>query len=132
MTFGAFIRMKICLLLCSFQFAQLIVHYQLNLRDTAKHLGISNGYLCDIEQGRRPAPEGAFVERISSFLELDKQEHEMLLDLAADSRQTVPADLPDYIRQHDIVRAALRVAKEVDATDEEWKAFMEMLQNRQN
>ena len=50
----------------------------------------------------------------------------MLLDLAADSRQTVPADLPDYIRQHDIVRAALRVAKEVDATDEEWKAFMEM------
>ena len=56
----------------------------------------------------------------------------MLLDLAADSWQTVPADLPDYIRQHDIVRAALRVAKEVDATDEEWKAFMEMLQNRQN
>ena len=37
-----------------------------------------------------------------------------------------------HIRQHDIVRAALRVAKEVDATDEEWKAFMEMLQNRQN
>ena len=93
---------------------------KLNLRDTAKHLGISNGYLCDIEQGRRPAPEEAFVERISSFLELDKQEHEILLDL------------PDYIRQHDIVRAALRVAKEVDATDEEWKAFMEMLQNRQN
>lgn len=110
-----------------------LVRSKLNVdRLTAKHLGISNGYLCDIEQGRRPAPEGAFVERISSFLELDKQEHEMLLDLAADSRQTVPADLPDYIRQHDIVRAALRVAKEVDATDEEWKAFMEMLQNRQN
>ena len=106
MTFGAFISTR-------------RKEAKLNLRDTAKHLGISNGYLCDIEQGRRPAPEGAFVERISSFLELDKQEHEMLLDLAADSRQTVPADLPDYIRQHDIVRAALRVAKEVDATDEE-------------
>ena len=119
MTFGAFISTR-------------RKEAKLNLRDTAKHLGISTGYLCDIEQGRRPAPEGAFVERISSLLELDKQEHEMLLDLAADSRQTVPADLPDYIRQHDIVRAALRVAKEVDATDEEWKAFMEMLQNRQN
>ena len=115
MTFGAFISTR-------------RKEAKLNLRDTAKHLGISNGYLCDIEQGRRPAPGGAFVERISSLLELDKQEHEMLLDLAADSRQTVP----DYIRQHDIVRAALRVAKEVDATDEEWKAFMEMLQNRQN
>ena len=97
MTFGAFISTR-------------RKEAKLNLRDTAKHLGISNGYLCDIEQGRRPAPEGAFVERISSLLELDKQEHEMLLDLAADSRQTVPADLPDYIRQHDIVRAALRVA----------------------
>ena len=87
MTFGAFISTR-------------RKEAKLNLRDTAKHLGISNGYLCDIEQGRRPAPEGAFVERISSFLELDKQEHEMLLDLAADSRQTVPADLPDYNPTH--------------------------------
>ena len=119
MTFGAFIgaRRKAA---------------KLNLRDTAKYLGIAYGYLCDIEQGRRPAPEGQFVDRISSFLELDKQEHELLLDLAAESRQSVPADLPDYIRTHDIVRAALRVAKEVDATDEEWTAFMEMLKSRQS
>lgn len=83
MTFGAFIgtRRKAA---------------KLNLRDTAKYLGIAYGYLCDIEQGRRPAPEGQFVDRISSFLELDKQEHELLLDLAAESRQSVPADLPDY------------------------------------
>ena len=67
MTFGAFIgtRRKAA---------------KLNLRDTAKYLGIAYGYLCDIEQGRRPAPEGQFVDRISSFLELDKQEHELLLD----------------------------------------------------
>ena len=117
MTFGAFISTK-------------RKDEKLNLRDAAKQLGIAYGYLCDIEQGRRPAPEGEFVERISSFLELDKQEHEFLLDLAAESRQSVPADLPDYIRKHDIVRAALRVAKEVDATDEEWRAFMEMLRKR--
>ena len=58
MTFGAFISTR-------------RKEAKLNLRDTAKHLGISNGYLCDIEQGRRPAPEEAFVERISSFLEPD-------------------------------------------------------------
>lgn len=98
MTFGAFISTK-------------RKEAKLNLRDTAKHLGIAYGYLCDIEQGRRPAPEGKFVERISSFLELSKEEHEMLLDLAADSRQTVPADLPDYIRKHDIVRAGYRLCK---------------------
>ncbi len=119
MTFGAFISAK-------------RKEARLNLRDAARHLGIAYGYLCDIEQGRRPAPEGKFVDRISSFLSLSKEEHEQLLDLAADSRQTVPADLPDYIRKHDIVRAALRVAKEVDATDEEWTAFMEMLKSRQS
>ena len=86
--------------------------------------------LCDIEQSRRPAPNGDFVERISAFLNLDKSEYELLLDLAAKSRNTVSADLPDYIMEKDIVRAALRVAKEVDATDEEWQTFMKMLKER--
>lgn len=54
MTFGAFISTK-------------RKDAKLNLRDAAKQLGIAYGYLCDIEQGRRPAPEGEFVERISSF-----------------------------------------------------------------
>ena len=61
---------------------------------------------------------------------LDKSEYELLLDLAAKSRNTVSADLPDYIMEKDIVRAALRVAKEVDATDEEWQTFMKMLKER--
>ena len=112
--------------------------HKFNLRDTAKHLNIAYGYLCDIEQSRRPAPNGDFVERISAFLNLDKSEHELLLDLAAKSRNPrsslcVPAwsaDLPDYIMEKDIVRAALRVAKEVDATDEEWQTFMKMLKER--
>ena len=75
-------------------------------------------------------PMEIFVERISAFLNLDKSEHELLLDLAAKSRNTVSADLPDYIMEKDIVRAALRVAKEVDATDEEWQTFMKMLKER--
>ena len=76
--------------------------HKFNLRDTAKHLNIAYGYLCDIEQSRRPAPNGDFVERISAFLNLDKSEHELLLDLAAKSRNTVSADLPDYIMEKDI------------------------------
>ena len=35
-----------------------------------------------------------------------------------------------FIMEKDIVRAALRVAKEVDATDEEWQTFMKMLKER--
>lgn len=119
MTFGAFISTR-------------RKERKVNLREAAKSLHIAYGYLSDIEQSRRPAPEGDFVERVSRFLELDKQEYELLLDLAAKSRKTVSADLPEYIMEHDVVRAALRVAKEVDATDEEWQAFMEVLKKRQH
>lgn len=51
MTFGAFISAK-------------RKELRLTLRETAKHLGIACGYLSDVEQSRRPAPEGDFVERI--------------------------------------------------------------------
>lgn len=34
-----------------------------NLRDTAKYLKIAYGYLSDIEQNRRPAPDGDFVNK---------------------------------------------------------------------
>ena len=99
MTFGAFISAK-------------RKELRLTLRETAKHLGIACGYLSDVEQSRRPAPEGDFVERISRYLDLSKTDHERLLDLAAKSR------------------AALRVSKDVNATDEEWQAFIEQMKNR--
>ena len=94
-----------------------------NLRETEKNRKMAYGCLSDMEQNLRPAPDGDFVDRISEFLQLSKKEHELLLDLAARSRNTVSADLPEYIMENDIVRAALRVAKEVDATDEEWQAL---------
>ena len=117
MTFGAFISAK-------------RKELRLTLRETAKHLGIACGYLSDVEQSRRPAPEGDFVERISRYLDLSKTDHERLLDLAAKSRNRISADLPEYIMQKDIVRAALRVSKDVNATDEEWQAFIEQMKNR--
>lgn len=86
MTFGAFISAK-------------RKELRLTLRETAKHLGIACGYLSDVEQSRRPAPEGDFVERISRYLDLSKTDHERLLDLAAKSRNRISADLPEYIMQ---------------------------------
>lgn len=34
------------------------------------------------------------------------------------------------LEEKDIVRAALRVSKDVNATDEEWQAFIEQMKNR--
>ena len=103
----------------------------ITLRELARQLGISPVYMCNIEKDRRPAPV-EILDRISALLLLDKAEKAEMLDLAAKSKNilAVAADLPEYINERDIVRAALRTAKDVDATDEEWQEFIERLQNR--
>jgi len=54
-----------------------------------------------------------------------------MLDLAAKSKQNrVSADLPDYIMDREIVRAALRTAREADATDQEWQDFIDRINRR--
>ena len=60
-----------------------------------------------------------------------KPEREWMLDLAAKSKQNrVSADLPDYIMDREIVRAALRTAREADATDQEWQDFIDRINRR--
>ena len=40
------------------------------------------------------------------------------------------SDLPDYIMDREIVRAALRTAREADATDQEWQDFIDRINRR--
>ena len=104
-TFGSFVREK----------RQSI---GLSLRTLAAKLDLSPVYLSNIENDRRPAPPRAYLERLEQELHLSKVETEQMLDLAAKSQNNrVSADLPDYIMNREIVRAALRTAKEADATD---------------
>ena len=106
MTFGAFISTK-------------RKEAKLNLRDTAKHLGIAYGYLCDIEQGRHPGSRGKICRAHFLFSRIEQRRTWNAFEFSRRFQATVPADLPDYIRKYDIVRATLIVVKEVDATDEE-------------
>ena len=54
-----------------------------------------------------------------------------MLDLAAKSKQNrVSADLPDYIMDREIVRAALRTAKEAGATAQEWQGVIDRITQR--
>lgn len=103
----------------------------LSLRGLAARLELSPVYMSNIETDRKPAPARESLEKLSAELRLDRESMELMLDLAAKSRsQQVSADLPDYIMEHDIVRAALRTAKEVDATDEEWQEFIDRITRR--
>ena len=117
-TFGGFIREK----------RQSI---GLSLRTLAAKLDLSPVYLSNIENDRRPAPTRAYLERLEQELHLNKAETEQMLDLAAKSQNNrVSADLPDYIMDREIVRAALRTAREADATDQEWQDFIDRINRR--
>lgn len=105
---------------------------EITLRRFAKMLDVSPVYLCDVEKGRKPAPSDERLKQITRHLSLDKREIEEMYDLAAlsRSRPAVSNDLPEYIMENEIVRVALRTAKDVDATDEEWLEFIEKLNKR--
>ena len=103
----------------------------LTLRSMAAKLDLSPVYMSNIENDRRAAPAQEHLERMAMLLQLDKADREQMLDLAARSRQDrVSADLPDYIMDREIVRAALRTAREADATDQEWQEFIDRIQKR--
>ena len=101
-----------------------------SLRKFAEMLKISPVYLCDMEKDRNPAPSEDILNRMVKLLLLTEAERPYFYDLAAKSKTatTVPQDLPEYIMNRDIVRVALRTAKDVDATDEEWQEFISMLE----
>lgn len=117
-TFGAFVRQK-------------RMEQGLSLRRLAARLGLSPVYMSNIETDRKPAPSQENLDKLAEELHLSKADRELFLDLAAAShKMKVPADLPEYIMERDIVRAALRTAKEVDATDAEWQEFIDLITKR--
>lgn len=95
----------------------------LSARQLAIALDYSPVYICDIEKGRKPVPDD-ILERLPQLLLLNEQETDIMYDLAAEAKHTVSADLPEYIMEKDIVRAALRTAKKHNVTDKQWEDFI--------
>ena len=96
---------------------------EMSARQLAIKLDFSAVYICDIEKNRRPVPD-EILEKLPMLLHLNEAETEEMYDLAARSRHTVSADLPEYIMEKDIVRAALRTAKKHNVTDKQWEEFI--------
>mgnify|MGYP000304366564 CR=1 FL=1 len=104
----------------------------ISLRRFAEQAGISPVYMCNMEKDRNPAPSEEVLNHMVKLLLLTEEETALFFDLAAKSKKlpSVSQDLPGYIMDRDIVRVALRTAKDVDATDEEWQEFISMLETR--
>ncbi len=93
-------------------------------RQLAMALNISAVYMCDIEKGRKAAVSNEFLAELIRILRLDEKDTARMYDLAAIARNTVSADLPEYIMENELVRTALRTAKDNDIPDEKWERFI--------
>ena len=66
-----------------------------------------------------------------NILSLSYEERQEMYDLAGRARDTVSADLKDYIMDVDAVRMALRVARDAGTTPDEWLRFAEKLRKKE-
>ena len=100
---------------------------KINLRKLAEILDIAPAYMSDIEKSRRYPPDKEKIEKIATTLELTEDEKNHLFDMAALAKDnTVSPDLPEYIMEHELVRVALRRARDVDAGKEEWEKVIKI------
>lgn len=117
MTFGEYLKQK-------------RLNKEITLRGFAKLVDISPVYLCDLEKGRKAAPSMEVMQKMVSKLALNKEESERFYDLAAleqTAKNPIPKDLNAFLKDNRVIVSALRTAKDLDATDEEWQDFIDKL-----
>lgn len=117
MTFGEYLKQK-------------RLDKEITLRGFAKLVDISPVYLCDLEKGRKAAPSMEVMQKMVSKLALNKEESERFYDLAAleqTAKNPIPKDLNAFLIDNRVIVSALRTAKDLDATDEEWQDFIDKL-----
>ena len=101
----------------------------ITLRGLALELDIAPAYMSDMEKGRRYPPDKEKLREIARILFLSEEEKNYMFDLAAMAREnTVSPDLPEYIMEKDIVRVALRKARDKNVSDEEWEKVIKIFE----
>ncbi len=85
-------------------------------QELAEKLGISVGYLSQLEHGRQTNPSPELLDNLASVLHLSKQETETLYDLYAKANGTLSPDAAAYAASRPIVVQALRSAQDAYAT----------------
>ena len=117
MTFGEYLKQK-------------RLDKEITLRGFAKLVDISPVYLCDLEKAKKAAPSMEVMQKMVSKLALNKEESERFYDLAAleqTAKNPIPKDLNAFLKDNRVIVSALRTAKDLDATDEEWQDFIDKL-----
>ena len=102
----------------------------LSYRDLAEVIGVTAPYISDIEKERRNAPVMEKLEKLADYFNLSEEEKLEMFDLAGKTKDDLPPDLPSYIKGNVQVVSALRTARGLNASDEDWLKFVEDLKRR--
>ena len=97
-------------------------------RAFATMMEISAVYLSDIENGHRKAPLKVrngkdYMKDFVKYLQINENEIELFYEMAAVTRG-VASDIQEYLKNNKHAKIALRLAKEVNLSDEEWQCFI--------
>ena len=103
---------------------------QIGLRQMARLLNISAPFLLDVEKGRKNPLNTEKLNMIPEILSLSAEEKDLMFDLAGNKRNEVAPDVPHYIKGRNIVIKAIRTARDLEATEEEWQQFIDNLESR--
>jgi len=103
------------------------------MRETAIAIEVSSQFLSEVEKGRRTLTAER-MNKLNAFLNLSDEESRIMYDKGAETRRykdtAVPQDFSDYIVERDYAMAALRVAKKLDANEDDWQRFVDDLIKR--
>jgi len=91
----------------------------IGLRELARIIDKSAGYLSDVENGRVPPPSEAIILEIAKALEVDKSE---LLIVA----RKVDPELSEYVAQQPQAADFLRMAKNQEFSDNDWERLTQL------
>lgn len=101
----------------------------ITLRGLASDLSIAPAFMSDIEKGHRYPPNRDKLYEMARLLHLNEEDTNTMFDLAAEEKEnTVSPDLPEYIMNNDKARAALRMARDKNASEATWQKVIEMLE----
>ena len=102
----------------------------ISLRRMAEILGYSAPFWSEVEKGKKNPPSLDKLQQIVKILSLTDDETTQLYDLAMKRRDTIPPDIPAYISENEIIKVALRAARDLGAEEGDWQKFISDLKDK--
>lgn len=96
------------------------------LRETGAFVGLSIGYMSDIEQGRKGAPDLETVRKLQEYLRVEK---DALVILASESRTKRPTEIVQHIQNRPMLSQLFLRARNL--SDEQLAELIEKATGRE-